>query len=138
MPTADCNGTASLGGRSVTVNNVAPTTTGFTVTRSLHDALPICQSVTVSGSFTDPALGVATETFTAEVAWGNGDTSLAVVSGGTFTATYTYADDTPSGTAFDTYAVSVTVTDDDTGTDTLGGGSVTVNDVAPTVTGSTV
>src|SRR5207249_3062836 len=123
-------GTTTLGGHSATVNNVAPTITSFTL-NGVATAISIneAQSVTVDGSFTDPAFGVSTETFTAFVDWGNGTSTPATISGGSFTATYTYADDTPSGTPSDTYAIAVTITDDDTGTMTLGGRSVTVNNV---------
>src|SRR2546426_2763388 len=63
------------------------------------------------------------------------DPSLVYLGGGnwSFSATHQYLDDNPSGTASDTYTISVSVTDDDTGTDS-GSTSVTVNNVAPTIT----
>ncbi|VTR94201.1 cadherin-related protein : Uncharacterized protein OS=Cylindrospermopsis raciborskii CS-505 GN=CRC_01020 PE=3 SV=1: MAM: Lectin_C: Lectin_C: PKD [Gemmata massiliana] len=50
----------------------------------------------------------------------------------TFTATHRYLDDAPSGTASDTYAIGVTVTDDDAGT-TSTTVPVTVNNIAPVI-----
>src|SRR5205823_4968432 len=117
---------------------VAPTITGFTVNGSTSTTIDEGVSVTVSGTFTDPALGVATETFTAMIDWGNGDVTAATVTGGAFTATHTYLDDTPSGTASDSYVVTATLADDDLGTTSQGGLSVTVNNVGPTITTLTV
>jgi large repetitive protein len=91
---------------------------------------------TLTGSFTDPG---ALDTHTVTVNWGpgQGSSTIALPPGArTFTLSHQYLDDGPSpgnGTPSDTYAVAVTVTDDDTG-----GGSattpVTVRNVAPVVT----
>jgi hypothetical protein len=51
----------------------------------------------------------------------------------TFTATHTYADDNPTGTASDVNTVTVTMTDSD-GEDHTGTADVTVDDVAPVIT----
>ncbi|MCI0331619.1 MAG: PKD domain-containing protein [Planctomycetes bacterium] len=125
--------------RSVTVKNVAPTIT----TVNLSDVvLNEGQSLTVSGAFTDPALGVASETFTVMIDWGNGDTSVAIVDQtlGTYTATYLYADDHPlTATLQDTFSITVVVTDDDGGSVSSSSDpglarSVTIKNVAPTIT----
>src|SRR5207249_391862 len=55
---------------------------------------------------------------------GNGDWS--------FTASHQYLDDNPTGSPSDLYAVTVKVTDDDSGIGT-GASSVTVDNVAPAV-----
>ena len=54
-----------------------------------------------------------------------------------FTATHQYLDDDPSGTPFDGYDVSWTVTDDDTGS-ASDSGSATVQNVAPTLAAATL
>src|SRR5262249_23555502 len=48
----------------------------------------------------------------------------------TFTASHQYLDDNPTGTASDSYVISVTVTDDDAGSGSAST-AVTVNNVAP-------
>jgi len=50
-----------------------------------------------------------------------------------FSETHQYLDDNPTGTGSDTYAISATLTDDDSGSDT-GTVNVTVNNVAPVIT----
>ena len=50
----------------------------------------------------------------------------------TFTLTHKYLDDNPTGTPSDNYIISLTLQDDDTGTDT-DSATVTVNNVDPTV-----
>ena len=47
-----------------------------------------------------------------------------------YSASHQYLDDNPTGTSSDTYTISVTVADDDLGTDTAST-SVTVANVAP-------
>lgn len=87
----------------ITVTNVAPTITSLTV----PVAPAAIGSVTdLQATFTDP--GVA-DTHTAVVDWGDGTTpTAATVSGGTVTATHTYA-------GAGVYAVTLTVVDDDGG-----------------------
>lgn len=119
---------------TVTVNNVAPSLV-------LDPVVAIDENgvATLTGTITDPG---TLDTFTLDVDWGdplspdNTETyTFGASSTGsqTFTLTHQYLDDNPSGTPFDSYTISVTVTDDDTGTgsDTQ---SVTVNNVAPAIT----
>ncbi len=135
----DEDGTFTANTLDVFVQNVAPTITSVNLSDT---TIPEGQSVTVSGTFTDPALGVPTETFTVVIDWGNGATSVATVDNalGTYTATYTYADDHPlTGTPDDTFTITVTVTDDDGGSSSTAGNDllereVTVTNVAPTIT----
>ncbi len=50
----------------------------------------------------------------------------------TFSETHQYLDDSPTGTGSDTYAITTTLADDDSGSDTATG-SVIVNNVAPVI-----
>jgi extracellular elastinolytic metalloproteinase len=129
----------------VTVRNVAPTVTGVTGVASVNEG----DTYTVSGTFHDPGI---LDTHTVVIGWGSGEGSTTLTTAGpnpdgttltslgngdrAFSASHLYADDNPSGTPSDLYAVSVTVTDKDGGTGG-GGTGVTVNNVAPTVTALT-
>ena len=67
--------------------------------------------------------------------WGDGSdsTTLTLDAGQRqFSATHQYLDDNPTGTPSDTYTVSVTITDDDTGSDD-GSTDVVVNNVPPVI-----
>src|SRR5207248_101590 len=59
--------------------------------------------------------------------------SIAAGAPKTFSLSHTYLDDNPTGTPADDFTITVTVTDDDTGSAT-GTRIVTVNNVAPVVT----
>jgi hypothetical protein len=118
----------------VTVNNVAPNTI------KLNGPFTISEngSVTLIGSFLDAGLQ---DTHTLTINWGDGssDTVQNLTLGArTFAATHQYLDDNPSGTTSDTYNISVSVVDDDTGVG-ASGQTVTVNNVAPVlnITGPT-
>lgn len=118
---------------SATVNvvNVRPTIGPIALSSS---SINEGQSVTVTGSFTDPAFGVVTETFTGSALWSDGVSSVVTITGNTFSTTRTFGDDHPSsGTASDTFTVAITINDDDTGTDTKTSPVLTVNNVAPTI-----
>lgn len=123
----DDAGTAG-GGTSVTVNNLAPTLSGVTLSSATVDE---GGSVTVNGSILDAGVE---DTHTVLVDWGDGTTSTATVDqvAGTFSADHTYADDDPTGTASDLSNIAITVTDDDTGVG-ADATSVTVNNLAPVV-----
>ena len=127
----DNHGATGSGSTSVTVNNVAPTV-GTLNSGTIDEG----GTFTLNGSFSDPG---TQDSHTVLINWGSdeGTTLLNLAAGVTnFTASHPYLDDNPSGTAFDTYAVSVSVTDDDGGVGT-GSASVTVNNVAPVVTSLT-
>jgi hypothetical protein len=118
---------------TVTVNNVAPAIDSFVVDSA---AINESETVTASGTFTDPALGVATETFTGQATWSDGIiTALAVDSNaGTFSTSRTFADDHPlSNTASDDFTVDISIHDDDLGSDSDTSPTVTVNNVAPVI-----
>jgi hypothetical protein len=97
------------------------------------DALDEGQSLALSGSFTAPG---PLDTYTVVIHWGDGspDTSIDLPAGSrAFSAEHLYADDNPTGTAFDVNDVRVTVTDNHGGSGE-GDAAVTVHNVAPTVT----
>ena len=114
---------------SHTVNNVAPTVNTPIVTPSPSNEN---QSVVASATFTDPG---TLDTHTCTVDYGDGSgAQVGTVSGTTCTGpSHTYLDDNPTGTASDSYTVTVVVTDDDTGS---GNNTVshTVNNLNPTIT----
>ena len=88
-------------------------------------------TATLNGSFTDPDAG---DTHTVVINWGPGEgtTTLNLAAGvTTFSASHTYLDDNPAGTASDVYPVSATVTEP-AGGSASGSTSITVNNVAPT------
>ena len=103
----------------VTVDNVAPVITG---TSAIPDTLSLANSLIVSADFTD--VGVL-DTHTATFSWGDGTSSAAAVSetpgAGTAEAEHSY-------TAPGFYTITVTVWDDDGGSDTAVLGEVFVFD----------
>ncbi len=127
---------------TVTVNNVAPTLT-VAPNQTVNEGSLL--SIADIGKFTDPGFdnplnvgGETTETFTFAINWGDGrpvdsgsatiDTPGAngVLTAGSFDGSHIYADN-------GTYTVTLTVNDDDSGT-TSATFTVTVNNVAPTLT----
>ncbi len=122
------NGDVATDTATITVNNLAPELTGLSLdTASVDEG----GSVTLTGSFTDAGV---LDTHTVTIDWGDGTTSNATVDQvtGTFSATNTYLDDSPTGTASDLTAIGVTLSDNDGGDD-AGSESVTVNNLAPVV-----
>lgn len=137
------------GSTTVEVTNVAPEIVSLSLSSvSIEEG----SSTTLTVHWSDPG---TQDTYTVSIDWGDGTidvlTEPASASGSaTRTYTHTYRDDggtvfvdsmsplgwlnmTPgNGTASDVYALSVTVTDDDTGSDS-DGTSVTVNNVDPTL-----
>jgi hypothetical protein len=117
---------------SITVNNIDPVVNDSDLILS-ETTINENGLITLNGWFTDIGL---LDTHTVMVAWGDGSGSTATISQGagfgTFTATHQYLDDDPSGTPADDYTVTVTVTDDDTGSDTAST-VVTVNNVDPKI-----
>jgi hypothetical protein len=118
---------------TVTVNNVAPDIELIELSlTSINEG----QSVTVTGTFSDPALGVSTEIFTGSALWSDGvSTTLTVNADGTFSTTRTFADDDPTtGTPSDDLTVDITIQDDDTGSDTETSNVLTVHNLDPEIT----
>jgi PKD repeat protein len=111
---------------TLTVNNVAPTLSGFTAPSSINEG----DVVTVTANISDPGVE---DSFTVVVNWGDGSTPSTInLPAGTtsFEATHAYPDDDPTATPADNYTIAVTLTDDDTGSDN-DSAAVTVNNVAP-------
>ena len=127
--TDDDTGVGS-GSVAVVVNNVAPSSvTASASTSTINEN----GSTTVSGAFADPG---TLDIHTVTINWGDGSPSTVqtlTVGARAYSASHQYLDDNPTGTASDNYSIGVTVTDDDLGQAT-GSTSVTVNNVAPTIT----
>ncbi len=111
----DNGGLTDTGTATIDVTNVAPTITSIASNAAdINEG----QSVTVSGTFADPALGVASETFSGTAMWSDGVSTAVIIDGtlGTFNTTRFFADDHPlTGTASDEFTVSLTISDDDGG-----------------------
>ena len=109
---------------SVTVSNVAPVLGALTCSPA---SISEGGSTTCSASFTDVGTN---DTHSCSFNWGDGSGAQTVTpAGGTCSASHTYVDDN----ATDSYSVSLTVTDDDTGADTETS-SVTVTNLPPVLT----
>jgi uncharacterized repeat protein (TIGR01451 family) len=117
---------ATTAATTVRVYNVNPSV-------SVTASGPISEnsSTTLTGTISDPG---TLDTFDVAISWGDGSSETLSLSAGStsFSASHTYVDDDPSGTPWDSYTISVTVTDDDTG---VGSGStlVTVENVDPSL-----
>jgi uncharacterized repeat protein (TIGR01451 family) len=113
---------------TVTVNNLAPSLANVTATSPVDEN----GISTLSGNISD--IGTL-DTFTLTVDWGDGSPleNFPYPAGSTaILETHQYLDDDPSGTPSDIYTVSLTLADDDTGSDT-DSASVTVNNIAPSL-----
>ena len=108
--------------------NVAPRVTSLVV-----DPAVIAENgtVTLAGSFVDPNLF---DTHSVTIEWGDGAAETIPLAAGArdFVAGHQYLDDDPSGTPWDEYTISVTVSDQDSESDPATT-TVTVNNVAPVV-----
>ncbi len=112
----------------VTIDNVAPTITAVDVDPSAIDE---GGTVSLSGSFEDPG---TLDVHTVSIDWGDGGTDVLPLAVGerTFSADHQYLDQ-PDGVASGDFQVSVTVADDDLGSDQTAV-AVTVSNVAPSIT----
>ena len=99
---ADDDGGAATAGASITVNNVAPVL--GSVSGPVNPA-QLGSSVSISAGYTDVG---TLDTHTAVFTWDDGSSSPGTCAAGTCTASHTYA-------AAGVYEVTMTVTDDDTG-----------------------
>lgn len=116
----------------VTVHNVDPTIDTIVLSStSIDEGDP---AVTVSGTFSDPALGVGSETFSGTATWSDGQTTALTVGSGTFSTGRSFADDHPAtGTPADVFTVEIEITDDDLGSGSDTSAALTVHNVAPSV-----
>ncbi len=108
----DDDGDMGAAGIALQVNNVAPQSLTVSITPSVISERG---TVTLDGRFIEVG---TLDGKTVEINWGDGsaNTAISLAPGETsFSKTHVYADDEPSATSADTYSVSVTVTDDDTG-----------------------
>src|SRR5205807_7893658 len=120
----------------LTVSNLNPSLSGVTISQT---AINEGGSVTVNGTVSDVGtLDVETVT----ISWGTGEgtstpalTATATPGVYTFSATHAYGDDNPTGTASDRDTIGVSAADDDTGTTTPVNFALTVNNVAPVLSG---
>ena len=131
---------------TVTVDNVAPTV-GLALSQSAIDENG---STTLTGTVTDPG---TLDTFSLNLNWGDplslnptqtfslGTTALNLAENGinwnpatrVFSLPHQYLDDNPTETESDPYTISATVTDDDGGTSEPTSTTVTVKNVAPSL-----
>ena len=118
-------GTAS---QTIAVTNVAPALSNLSVPST---GVSEGASFTLSGDITEP--GTA-DTLALTIDWGDGSAELLSLPAGStsFSRSHTYADDNPTGTASDDYLITLSIADDDAGTDT-GSVSVAVNNLAPSL-----
>jgi hypothetical protein len=104
----------------VRVNNVPPTI-------NVPVGLMVDEGGTVTITFDDPG---TLDTHVVMVDWGDGTVETIVLPLGARSVSHTYLDDDPSGTPQDVYTITMTVTDDDLGSDTQSF-PVLVKNVAP-------
>jgi hypothetical protein len=112
---------------TVTVTNQNPTLSNVAITDVNEDGVAI-----LTGNIADVG---TQDSFTLNVNWGDGSAASTFAYPAATTAiteTHRFLDDNPSGTAVDNYTVSLTLADDDTGSD-ADSTTVTVTNVAPVV-----
>ncbi|MBB5208124.1 choice-of-anchor Q domain-containing protein [Chiayiivirga flava] len=109
---------------------------------AVSNAPPLLSSLATSGTIDEGGVATLTgeiadtggEALTLTVDWGDGSSDTYDYPAGTtsFSETHAYADDNPSGTPSDVYAIEVTL-EDDGGGSASGTTAVTVDNVAPTL-----
>jgi hypothetical protein len=122
---ADDDGGTTTGSTDLVVKNVAPSNLVLTAPPSVLEN----GSIALTGSFADPS---KQDTHTVSIQWGDGGTSTLNLGPGvtSFRTTYRYLDVGPAGAAANSYAIGVTVTDDD-GDSVTGSHNIIVNNVGP-------
>ena len=137
-------GSALATSAPVTVANVAPTVTDFSLSDSTLDE---GDTLVVRGSFTDPALGEPSETFTGIAVWSDGvETAVSIDSAsGQFVTERRFEDDASSADADADaepgrrdFHVEIRITDDDGGEGTGRSPAATVVNLAPAITDITL
>ncbi len=114
---------------TVLVRNLAPQLSNLSVT-----TIDEYGTARLSGEITDAG---PSDTFSLLVAWGDGTTEVVNLSAGiaSFEVSHQYGDDDPTGTASDSFTIEALLTDDDGGRSSTETTVVTVNNVAPELTG---
>jgi 6-phosphogluconolactonase (cycloisomerase 2 family) len=127
---SDDDGGSAGAGTTATVTNAAPEVIGLGLS---SDSVFESGIVTLGGVVSDRG---TLDTHSVVIDWGDGSTSNAAVDAvtGGFTAMHTYADDNPGGTPQDSYAISVTASDDDGASGGTVGAAITVTNFAPVLT----
>lgn len=129
---------------SLVVHNIDPTIS-LSAPSAIDEGSEIAVVLTFGDATNTAYVGGAysADTWTIVVDWGDGSSStFSNLAGGYYgpyspfqsiTATHVYVDDDPTSTPQDIYSITATIVDDDTGMSTTTA-SITVNNVAPTVT----
>jgi hypothetical protein len=127
----DKDGGAGTANTMVTVNNVEPLLVDVAATAEIDEN----GVVTLSGQIVDPG---TQDTFTLVVNWGEGGPQTYTYPAGTtnFSETHQYLDDNPTLTPQDVYNISLSLSDDDSGTDSAALTTL-VKNVPPVVTAFT-
>lgn len=110
-----------------TITNVAPQIENLAATNTNENGF-----TTLSGQIIDPG---TQDTFTLTVDWGDGTSDVFNYAAGTtdFSETHQYLDDNPTATPIDSPTITVTLTDDDLGSDEEQVSPLVLN-VAPQIT----
>jgi hypothetical protein len=101
LKVTDAGGLSSTDNATVTIYNLPPLITSFTISCTLSVSTPVSARVT----FKDPGI---LDTFTAVWNWGDGTSSIGVITGYTITGSHTY-------TRAGTYTITITITDNSGG-----------------------
>jgi|GEM_PF-971163 len=128
--TDDDGGVGTATSQTILVTNAAPTLSNLSVSPAM---LNEGSEATLSGSLSDAG---SADIHSLTIDWGDGSPAelVAMPSGSTgFSRSHTYADDNPTGTAADNYAIALAIADDDGGTGT-GSVNVEVFNLAPSLT----
>jgi len=124
---ADDDHGESITDAAVTVRNVAPRILDLQQSATAVDEGGV---LTITGRLDDPGVN---DVLSLEFHWGDGTSAPVDVDPvtRTFTATHTYVDDDPTGTAADAFTITIRAADDDLGSRETQS-SVTIHNVAPT------
>jgi hypothetical protein len=131
---SDNDGRSVVSNLTAVVTNAAPNVTALSATPG---AITESSSVTLSGTIADAGVR---DTHTVLVNWGDGSSTSTLnlaVGETSFAVNHAYVDDNPTGTAWDRFAIAVTVTDNNSGT-CSSNTSVVVSNLPPVFTSATL
>ncbi len=113
---------------SITISNVAPSALSLSVGNINENG-----TTTLTGSFTDPG---TQDVHILRINWADGSATQTVTLSPTgarsFSVTHQYLDDNPTGTSSDSYTVTTSISDDDTGSVT-NSTSLSVSNINPVI-----